>query len=116
MTPLEVIVSNHNVASAVAVGGAGSPEPIWLVGNGGHFWPSLPLMSLQPIILDIVGELSFSMKMGLSVLIVDIVVIVVGLQNWIGCDHECTLHGAMNQPSKFASIKTKLLIVIVIES
>jgi hypothetical protein len=54
---LEVVVSNHNVISPVAMGAAGSREPIWSVGNNGHVWPPFPLMSLQSKIFDIVGEL-----------------------------------------------------------
>jgi len=46
-----------DVVSPVTVGAAGSPDPIRSVGNNGHVWPPLPLMSLQSKIFDIVGEL-----------------------------------------------------------
>ena len=52
MVPLEVVVSNHNVICPVAMGAAASPEPIRSVGNNGHMWPPLPLMSLQSKIID----------------------------------------------------------------
>jgi len=57
VVPLEVVVSIHNVVSPVAMGAAGSPEPIWSVGNNGYVWTPLPLMSSQSKIFDIVGEL-----------------------------------------------------------
>ena len=54
---LEVIVSNHSVVSPVSVCAAACPELIGSVGNKVDVWPPLPLMSQQPKILYIVGEL-----------------------------------------------------------
>jgi hypothetical protein len=71
VAPLEVVVSIRNIVSPVlnirnlgwfsrlarshSRGDAGSPELIRSVGDNGHVWPPLPLMSLQSKIIDMVG-------------------------------------------------------------
>jgi len=87
------------------------PELIRSVGNNSYVQPSLLLMYLQFIVIDVVGGHWFSL---IDILWEVNIVIIVGLRYCVALNHTCTSPCPMNYCYKFDSVERKILICNVL--